>query len=191
MLNSKEKIKVSKFLSLILRHHPEIINVTLDSQGWTEIDNLLIQLNKAFILTKEDLKEIVETDSKGRYAISEDGKKIRANQGHSLNLDIKFENVVPPQYLYHGTSKDKVESIIKNGILPMQRQYVHLSKDYSTALIVGARHGEAIVLEIPALKMWQDRIQFFKSANGVYLTKLVSNNYIKVLDNQEFIKKKR
>ena len=183
MLNHKEKTKCSKFLSLILRHHPEVANITLDLEGWTDLDNLLIQLNNFFTITKAQLLEIVETDEKCRYAISENGKKIRANQGHSLNLDIKFEKVNPPEYLYHGTSVDKVDSIMKNGILPMQRQYVHLSKDYNTAFIVGERHGESIVLEVASQLMTEEGIDFFKSVNGVYLTKYVPNNYIKILKN--------
>lgn len=185
MLNYKEKTKYSKFLSLILRHHPEVAGITLDLEGWTDIDNLLVQLNNFFTISKAQLMEIVETDEKCRYAISENGKKIRANQGHSLNLDIKFEKVNPPEYLYHGTSVDKVDSIMENGILPMQRQYVHLSKDYNTAFIVGERHGESVVLEVASQLMIQDGIEFFKSVNGVYLTKFVPNKYIKVLKNNQ------
>ena len=183
MLSYNEKKKYSKFLNLILRHHPEVANIILDSEGWTDLDKLLIQLNNFFAITKTELMEIVETDEKNKYAISKDGEKIRANQGHSLNLNIKFEKINPPKYLYHGTSDDKIDSIMEKGILPMQRQYVHLSKDYDTAFIVGSRHGNAIVLKISAELMSQESIDFFKSANGVYLTKYVPINYIEALNN--------
>ena len=180
MLTLNEKTKMSKFLSLILRHHPEVANIELDSHGWANTDRLLENIN----LDREDLVEIVETDSKGRYSISEDGKSIRANQGHSINVDLEFEKVMPPEHLYHGTSTDKLDSISQSGLLPMQRQYVHLSKDYSTALITGKRYGEPAVLEISSQKMSEDGYEFFRSVNGVYLTKFVPCKYIEVLDKE-------
>ena len=184
----EERKKYSKFLSLILRHHPEVANLTLDSHGWAAIDNLLINLN----ITKADIIEIVENDSKGRYIISKDGKSIRANYGHSIDVNLNLKITNPPLYLYHGTSIDNIDSIMEKGILSMQRQYVHLSQNYDTALKVGLRHGEAIVLKISAQEMVHNGMEFFKSENGIYLTKYVPNNYITVLENAKLkIKQKK
>lgn len=176
----KDYTKVSRYLSYLLRHKPEDLNLNIDKNGWVSVKELLEKINETkYTLTLQDLSNIVETDNKGRYSFRDDKKTyIRANQGHSttqVNLDFKKEN--PPDILYHGTSKSYLSSIRKTEIKPMTRQYVHLSSDIETATKVGARHGEVVVIEIDAKKMFEDGFDFFISDNGVWLTKVVSPKY--------------
>ncbi len=174
-------IKVSKFLSLVLRHKPEAIGLALDPEGWALIDELI---SKAHLeLTPALIEQIVATSDKQRFAISDDGLSIRANQGHSIDIDLGLDPVAPPQTLYHGTASRFLNSIKQQGLRPQNRQYVHLSADIETAIKVGQRHGKPVVLEIPALQLHQTDHRFFQANNGVWLTKLVGPEYLTELKN--------
>lgn len=170
---------MSKFISLILRHQPEIIGITLDEHGWAEVDELIAGVSKTRPLTMEMLEEIVRTDSKQRYSFSGDKRLIRANQGHSVKVDVELPEVIPPELLYHGTAERFLPSIMEQGLLPMSRLYVHLSKDEQTAVKVGSRHGKPVVLAVDAGQMTQDGHTFWLSVNGIWLTKAVPVQYLK------------
>lgn len=167
--------KDSKYLSYLLRHHPEKANLNMDNSGWVEIHELI--KNTSF--TKEYLEEIVNTDKKRRYSFSQDKKYIRANQGHSIPVNLGLTPQAPPEILYHGTAKRFKSQIIKDGIKKMSREYVHLSSNYETAVKVGSRHGEPVVLIIDTKKMNEDGVEFFLSENKVWLTNYVAPKYIK------------
>ena len=179
----EKMVNTSKFISLILRHKPDVIGITLDEHGWANVDDLLTGLNKAgHIVCMKDLEDIVSTDNKQRYSFNEDKTLIRANQGHSINVDVELKEVEPPSILYHGTTKDVLESIYEQGIKPMSRLYVHLSKDIDTATKVAKRRRNPIILEINTEQMRKDNIKFYLSSNGVWLTKYVDSKYIKELE---------
>jgi putative RNA 2'-phosphotransferase len=172
--------KLSKFISLILRHKPEEIGITLDEHGWAKIEDLINGINNSGRkIDIETLEEIVRTDEKGRYSFNEDKTKIRANQGHSIKVDIEFKELEPPDILYHGTATKSLECIKHQGIKSMSRQYAHLSKDLETAINVGTRHGECVVLILDAKRMYNEGIKFYLSENGVWLTEYVDPKYIK------------
>ena len=126
----------------------------------------------------KDLKDIVRTDNKQRYTFGENKKNIRANQGHSINVDVELEEIMPPAKLYHGTATRFVEDILDKGLMPMSRLYVHLSKDIETATLVGKRHGELFIFEVDSQKMYNNGHKFYKSKNGVWLTKHVPTKYL-------------
>ena len=170
---------MSKFISLILRHQPEIIGITLDEHGWAEVDELIAGVSKTRPLTMEMLEEIVRTDSKQRYSFSGDKRLIRAIQGHSVKVDVELPEVIPPELLYHGTAERFLPSIMEQGLLPISRLYVHLSKDEQTAVKVGSRHGKPVVLAVDAGQMTRDGHTFWLSVNGVWLTKAVPVQYLK------------
>lgn len=172
---------LSKFISLILRHKPETIGITLDSHGWANVEDLINGINKTHKITKEDLELIVKTDNKQRYSFNENHTKIRANQGHSINVDVELKECTPPDILYHGTAKKFLESIKREGLVSKSRLYIHLSKDINTAVSVGKRHGEPVVLEVDSKRMYNDGIKFYLSENGVWLTKHVSPKYCQLL----------
>ncbi|PZT91315.1 MAG: RNA--NAD 2'-phosphotransferase [Citromicrobium sp.] len=168
--------EISKYLSYILRHKPDAIGLELDPEGWAEIDGLIA---KAEITLDHDmLREIVATSDKQRFAISADGLFIRANQGHSIAVDLGLTPVKPPEFLFHGTSTRFLQSIREHGIRPQNRQYVHLSSDREAAAKVGQRHGKPIVLEIAALASERQGHEFFKAQNGVWLTKAIAPDAI-------------
>lgn len=167
----------SKFISLVLRHRPEIIGVRLEYHGaWAPVQAVL----KGAKITMEELELIVATDEKGRYSFNEDKTKIRANQGHSVEVDLGLEPVQPPDRLYHGTVGRFLGSIQKEGLKAGTRQYVHLSADLETALGVGRRRGKPVVILVDAARMYQDQYQFFLSDNGVWMTKEVPPEYLKL-----------
>lgn len=142
----KDKVQISRFLSYILRHAPESIGLSLDAQGWGEISQLiLLTQKKGTPLTLELINDVVKTNDKKRFAISEDGLFIRAVQGHSLKTTVAYQAITPPKILYHGTATRFIDSIFNQGLIPNGRQYVHLSQDYKTAVNVGNRHGKAVV----------------------------------------------
>lgn len=171
--------KLSVFISLVLRHKPEAANIQLDEHGWAEVDALIEGIRKTGRRIDIDtLKEIVRTDGKQRYSFNEDCTLIRANQGHSVSVDVELKEAKPPEILYHGTAERFMESIRQEGLRPMSRLYVHLSKDEATALKVGARHGKPVVLKVNAGKMQQDGFRFFLSENGVWLTDKVPASYL-------------
>ena len=178
MLMTNNLTKTSKFLSLVLRHKPQEIGLTLDDEGWAVIQDIIDKSNHS--LTRNLIFEIVEKDSKQRFAISDDGLNIRANQGHSLKVNMRFEPVEPPQYLYHGTATRFVTTILREGLKRQNRQFVHLSIDTDTAAKVGQRHGNPAILQIPARSMHRDGYQFFQSQSGVWLSKDIPPQYLKI-----------
>lgn len=167
----------SKYLSYILRHKPEKVGLTLDTQGWCEID-LLCQKTD---FTPEELLAITLADEKQRYSISPDGKKIRANQGHSTgDVSLNFKEKVPPSRLFHGTTSAATTEIEKRGLLPMSRHYVHMSADVDTAASVGGRRrGDATIFEINCVAAFRDGIKFYLSDNSVWLARSIPAKYLK------------
>ncbi len=171
--------KESKFLSFILRHSPEEIGLKLDEAGWARIDELLSLLKKANRrMSREQLGQLVAENNKKRFTISEDGRKIRAAQGHSFDVKLGLDAKEPPVQLYHGTARDSLDSIFANGVRPRGRHQVHLSMDEETATSVGTRHGKPIVLTVEAQRMHQDGFEFFQADNGVWLTDWVPSKYL-------------
>jgi putative RNA 2'-phosphotransferase len=175
--------KLSKFISLILRHKPQVIGITLDDHGWAQVDELLAGINRSGTqhVNRHILDEIVRTDSKQRYSFSTDGKWIRANQGHSVPVDVELEKRVPPAVLFHGTGEKYVAVIQREGLKSMSRLYVHLSTDKETAVKVGRRHGKPVVFKIDAQQMAADGCVFYLSVNQVWLTKDVPVQYLEIL----------
>lgn len=179
----KELKHISKFISLVLRHQPEVINLHLDENGWADVTELLDKMNKKGIKINIDtLNTIVETNDKKRFAFSDDKTKIRASQGHSIEVDLALKPVTPPAVLYHGTTAKYLESIFKTGLQKQSRQHLHLSETIDTAKAVGSRHGKPIILTINAAQMHSDGYQFYLSANNVWLTEMVPVQYIQQND---------
>ncbi|MDE7212381.1 MAG: RNA 2'-phosphotransferase [Lachnospiraceae bacterium] len=175
--------KLSIFLSLVLRHNPDAAGISLDEHGWADVEELLEGICKTGRkIDKEMLAEIVATDQKQRYSFNPEKTLIRANQGHSIPVDVELKEEKPPEILYHGTATRFLESIMKEGLKPMSRLYVHLSKDIETAKAVGQRHGKPVVLKVHSGKMHQDGRKFYLSANGVWLTGKVDAGYFEVED---------
>lgn len=178
------KTDISKFLSYVLRHQPEFIGLTLDSDGWANIQDLIkgaAAVGK--VLDLAGIREIVETSDKKRFSISPDGMQIRAVQGHSTeSVELNFAELVPPPFLYHGTAARFLESIRAQGLKPGSRHYVHLSADPQTALAVGQRHGRPVVLTIAAATMVEEGYIFHRAENGVWLTKAVPIAFIREID---------
>ena len=166
----------SKFLSLILRHKPQLVGLTLDEHGWAEVDELIRRVKN---LDRATLEQIVASDEKQRYSFSADGKLIRANQGHSIPVDVELAELAPPEILYHGTGEKFSASINAQGLLKMSRLYVHLSSDIDTATKVGRRHGVPKIFVVESGKMFVDGYKFFRSVNGVWLTEHVPAKYLK------------
>jgi putative RNA 2'-phosphotransferase len=170
----------SKFLSLVLRHRPAEIGLLLDENGWANVHELIEKINaKGNNLDINLLNEIVASNDKKRFAFNDDKTKIRASQGHSIEIDLNLQPSLPPEILYHGTATRFVESILKEGLTKQQRQHVHLSEKLETATAVGARHGKPTVLIIDAMQMHEDGLLFYKSENNVWLTDHVATKYIK------------
>ena len=170
--------ETSKYISMILRHKPEVIGITLDEHGWAKVDDLIAGIQKTHPINREMLEEIVRTDSKQRYSFNEDGTLIRANQGHSIPVDVELPVAEPPEILWHGTGEKYAASIDKTGLLPQSRLYVHLSGDVDTAITVGKRHGKPVVYRILSGKMAGAGYTFYRSVNGVWLTKTVPVEYM-------------
>jgi putative RNA 2'-phosphotransferase len=169
----------SKFLSLVLRHKPEEIDLQLDKHGWARVDELLRKLKKANRkLSRDELIRLVESNDKKRFTISEDGLRIRAAQGHSFDVDLGLVAQRPPNELYHGTASANLDSIFSDGLNPGRRHQVHLSLDPATAERVGQRHGKPVVLRVEAQRMFEDGFQFFCADNGVWLTDNVPAAYL-------------
>jgi len=173
-----DRKKTSKFISLILRHKPEAIGITLDEHGWASVDMLLKGLSAKYPITFEQLEEIVALDEKGRYSFNDDKTLIRANQGHSIAVDVELKECAPPQILYHGTGEKFCQSIDVEGVLPKTRLYVHLSADKNTALAVGKRHGKPAIYTVFSGEMYENGYKFYISENGVWLTRFVPPEYI-------------
>lgn len=180
-------VGTSKFLSLILRHNPAAVGLTLDGSGWANVDELLEALRKhRHPIDRPGLDVVVATNNKKRFEYSLDGTKIRACQGHSIkDVDLQLEPKTPPEGLYHGTADRFLGSILSGGLLPQSRQYVHLSFDTETAVKVGQRHGKPVVLHVDALQMHKDGHTFYLSHNNVWLTKSVPSKYLKKVTPDE------
>ena len=180
-MTEKEIIRTSKFLSLILRHDPEKFGLKLDVAGWIGVDELLKAVNQHGVsLTLDQLKHIVATSDKKRFAFSDDGQRIRASQGHSVEVDLQYEPQAPPELLYHGTTTRFLDSIRAKGLQKMDRHDVHLSPDTTTALKVGGRHGKPVVLKVRAGDMYRAGHTFRRSANGVWLVQHVPPDFIEL-----------
>ncbi len=181
-MTDKQRVRVSKFLSLYLRHQPEALGLVLEPGGWVEMDALLRGAATAGMkITREELEEIVRASDKQRFAIDETGSRIRANQGHSTEVDLQLEPGEPPAELVHGTPERNLEVILRDGLKKMARHHVHLSPDVATASKVGERRGRAAILVIDAARMHADGHAFFRSANGVWLVDSVPPVYLRVL----------
>lgn len=184
-MNNKDKEYLSKFMSKILRHTPHLFGIKLNKEGFVNIDLLVNVLDKNMYVkvTREIVEEIVLKDNKQRYSIVDN--QIRANQGHNkkLNIDIEFKEETPPDYLYHGTVNEFIESIFKQGLKPQSRQYVHLSKNKDIAIDVASRRGEPVILTINTKKMVEDGYKFYLSDNDVWLTKEVPEQYLSFFDS--------
>ncbi len=174
-MNLKE---TSKFISLILRHKPETIGITLDEHGWANVDELIAGIAKTHPIDMAILEQIVAEDEKQRYSFNENKTLIRANQGHSIPVDVELEEKQPPEILYHGTGEKYVSSINEQGLIPKSRLYVHLSGDEETAHKVGQRHGKPVIYKVKSGEMYNDGYKFFRSVNGVWLTKSVPVKYL-------------
>jgi putative RNA 2'-phosphotransferase len=179
-MNDKRRVHVSKYLSLHLRHQPERLGLTLEAGGWVEVEELLDACARNnFPLTRDELNEVVATSDKKRFAFDDTHSRIRANQGHSVAVDLQLEPVAPPALLYHGTATRFVDAIRRDGLKKMARHHVHLSPDVPTARKVGARHGAPVILEVDAAAMSRDGCVFFCSANGVWLVDEVPARYLR------------
>lgn len=171
--------RMSKMMSLILRHNPGVINAQLDDNGWLAVEELINGMNaKGHPIDREILDEIVATNNKKRFAFSEDKQRIRANQGHSVSVDVELNEAEPLEFLYHGTVQKFIVPIKEGGLKKMSRQHVHLSKDRETAINVGGRRGTPIVLSVRTGEMYRKGYTFYLSENGVWLTDHVPPEYI-------------
>ena len=177
----KEHKKISKFISYVLRHHPEELGIELDENGWAPVDRLIQKMNeRAFDISPALLAEIVANNDKKRFAFNPDKTMIRANQGHSISIELNLAPANPPSILYHGTSEKNVASILQHGLDKRERQHVHLSADIQTATTVGSRHGRPRVFKIPAHEMQQQGYLFYRSDNGVWLTEAVPAAFLQL-----------
>ena len=170
--------ETSKFISLILRHKPEAIGITLDEHGWANVDELIAGISKTQPIDMAMLEQIVAEDEKQRYSFNDDKTLIRANQGHSIPVDVELGEKEPPEVLYHGTGEKYVDSIDIQGLIPKSRLYVHLSSDKDTAVKVGQRHGTPVIYIVNSGEMFRDGYKFYQSVNGVWLTKKVPLSYL-------------
>lgn len=178
----KRSNNTSRLLSLVLRHKPQKIDLQLDAAGWADVDHLLQQLEAHGHQTDmEGLKEMVRTNNKQRFAFNKDMTKIRANQGHSIDIDHGYAPVEPPEILYHGTAEKSVQSILASGLEKRNRHHVHLSEVLETAISVGKRHGSPVILEVKARLMVEEGYEFFCSENQVWLTEVVPVEFLKVV----------
>jgi putative RNA 2'-phosphotransferase len=167
-------VRRSKHLSLVLRHEPGSVGLTLDEHGWVDIAKLLPAMN----LTRDQLDEVVNKNDKKRFELSLDGLRIRASQGHSVEVDLGYEEKAPPDQLFHGTSTKFLDVIMREGLKPMERHDVHLSADADTAMLVAKRRPPPVILEVASKQMSADGLKFRLSTNGVWLTSHVSPKYL-------------
>lgn len=171
--------KESKFLALILRHKPEAAGISLDNHGWADVNKLITGMQNKYPEFKySTLLQIVLTDDKQRYSFNEDNTKIRANQGHSIKVDVELKETVPPDILYHGTATKSLDKIMSEGIKSMQRLHVHLSADTQKAIETGKRYGKPVVLSVNAKEMHNAGHKFYMSENNIWLTDFVPKEFI-------------
>ena len=179
MEQNRDDIKLGRFLSLVLRHEPEAAGIALDGNGWADVQRLIAGVRATGRqLDLETLERVVRENDKSRYSFNEDHSKIRANQGHSIAVDLKLEARTPPDVLYHGTASRFLDAIMRDGLIPRERQYVHLSADIETAIDVGSRHGKPVILYIDTAAMGRDGHSFWLSENQVWLCKAVPRQYL-------------
>lgn len=182
----KKDENLGRFMSMVLRHKPETIGITLDEYGYVDIKELINAMNKyKKYIDMVTLERIVAENDKKRYSFNENHTKIRANQGHSVAVNLELDKKVPPEILYHGTAKRFLESIQKSGLQKMSRQYVHLSKDIKTAIKVGKRHGNVVVLKVYAKKMFENGYNFYLSKNDVWLCDKVPYEYLEQYNEKQ------
>lgn len=179
----KRLVKISKYLAKVLRHNPDRIGLSVDARGWAKIDDIIRLSNN--MMSRAEMEAVVEQNDKKRYAISDDGHFIRANQGHSIAVDLQLRPQLPPDILYHGTTQTSLGNIRDQGLLPMSRQHVHLSRDFDTAIKVGSRHGRPLVLPVYAGKLAEAGYELFCSANSVWLTEWVPPEFIQLPEKSE------
>jgi putative RNA 2'-phosphotransferase len=178
-MDPRQRTRISKFLSKHLRHSPEALGLELEPGGWVRVEDLLAGADRqGFRISRAQLEEVVEQNDKQRFGFDETGERIRANQGHSVEVDLKLDPVVPPEILYHGTSTDRVDTILHDGLSRMSRHHVHLSETVPTATAVGSRHGKPVVLVVESGRMHRAGLVFYRSDNGVWLTDLVPPEYL-------------
>jgi len=178
-MEHKRTVKISKFLSKHLRHEPDAIGVQLSSEGWVAVDELLAACARAGVaFDRAELEAVVAGNDKQRFAFDESGTRIRANQGHSIQIDLELEALMPPAKLYHGTAEKSLDAILRDGLVKRARHHVHLSADTETAVRVGQRRGRPVVLEVNASAMHKAGFKFYRSANGVWLVDTVPVNYL-------------
>lgn len=183
MMNPSRSIKISKFLSYHLRHRPDKIGLELAPGGWVSVDELLAAAKKnSFDIERDELDEVVASNDKKRFSFNATGTLIRANQGHSLEVDLQLEPAVPPEVLYHGTGEGAVESILRRGLSKMSRHHVHLSVNMATAKKVGKRHGRPVIFEVNAAAMYEAGYKFYCSNNGVWLVDKVPSKYLQITE---------
>lgn len=180
-VSRSELKKTSKFLSYVLRHSPEDIGVFLDPNGWASMAELIDKAKPQIDLTAALIKQVVETSDKQRFKISDDGQKIRASQGHSVEVDLELIPSEPPAELFHGTATRFLDSIKQEGLKPGQRHYVHFSTDVATATSVGQRYGKPVILKIDAENMFEQGYSFYLSDNHVWLTNYVPPEFFRLL----------
>lgn len=181
-MDDSRLIKISKYLSKHLRHQPERLNLKLMPGGWVSVDELLAACAKhQFPVTRDELNQVVATSDKKRFSFDATNTQIRANQGHSIEVDLQLEAKVPPDVLYHGTGEGAVESILITGLNKFSRHHVHLSTDIATAKTVGARHGRPVIFAVDAAAMYKDNHTFYCSENGVWLVDCVPPEYLKII----------
>jgi putative RNA 2'-phosphotransferase len=172
-------VRVSKFLSRVLRHQPGLIGIELDRAGWVAVSDLLAACRAHnFPVAREELAEVLRENDKQRFALSEDGARIRASQGHSVRVELGYAPLAPPPVLYHGTATHLLASIRERGLSKGRRHHVHLSVDAATAAKVGARHGRPHVIEVQSGRMHAKGYEFYRSDNGVWLTEHVPAEYL-------------
>lgn len=178
-----KKDKLSVFISLILRHKPEIIGIKLDDYGYADVNELIEKINNTGRnINIEILEQIVKEDNKQRYSFNDDRSKIRANQGHSINVNVELRELEPPRFLYHGTATRFLDNIKKEGIVSKSRLYVHLSNDIDTAVQVGKRHGTPVILKINTGKMYENGYKFYLSENNVWLCEYIPFKYVEIFE---------
>ena len=182
------QVRLSKFLALVLRHDPGRVGVTLDPEGWVGVDELLRAAGAAGVpMSRHELVDVVLTNPKQRFTLDPDGNRIRANQGHSLDVDLRLDPLEPPDVLFHGTSRTVLAAVLNEGLRPMGRRHVHLCADRDTAVMVGRRHGPPVVLTVASGRMHADGHRFFRSVNGVWLAERVPPSYLRGDDGPEWL----
>jgi len=179
-MNEKQEKRLSKFLSLLLRHKPETLNLNMDENGWVSVGELVEKINASGrkMITQVDIANVVANCKKQRFKLDKEFDRIRANQGHSISVDVELVEKIPPPILYHGTAERNLESIRKLGLIKGSRQHVHLSDNQDTARTVGCRYGKPIILEVDCQKMISDGHLFYQSENGVWLVDAVGADYL-------------